>query len=182
MGRQEEVSAMESSKDIRGELLNMPKETLVDLLEIANKNFWSLQGRWFLFVEETNGLDVAMEGDERVFSKVCETQARRIKNFFNLNGDIPSLVKAIKFSQTEKDIEFEFPEISDRRCELRITNCPMQLERKEKGMPSQPCKDAGLFSFRALAKVINPDFRVNCILCPPDPVQPGVWCAWEFLL
>lgn len=169
--------------NMREELLALPKETLADLIEMDHKNFWNLQGQWFLYVEDLLSTDDALRGDEVVFAKNCVAQAHRVKKLFKLENDIPLLMKALKFAPILGNFEFEYAEVEEKRFQVKITKCPMHIWRKQQGLSRHPCKQAGLDSFISFAKVINPNFNVRCIACPPDePLPEGIWCWWEFTL
>ena len=33
-----------------------------------------------------------------------------------------------------------------------------------------------------VAKTLNPEVEVNCLVCPPDEHPKDLWCRWEFKL
>jgi hypothetical protein len=169
--------------NMKEELGKLQKETLIDLIEMGHKNFWGLQGNWFLYVEDILSTDDAIRADEVVFAKNCVAQAHRVKNLFKLGDDVQSLITALNFAPILGNFEFEYDKVEENKFELKITKCPMHIWREKQGLSRHPCKPAGLASFDVFIKVINPDFEVRCIACPPDePLPKGVWCWWEFTL
>ena len=83
--------------NMQKEMSKLPKKTLIELIEMGHKNFWSLQGNWFLFVESMHGTDEAIKGDVVVFAQNCRSQANRVKKLLNLGEDLSSIIKAFNF-------------------------------------------------------------------------------------
>ena len=82
----------------RDELMKLSKERLVDFIEMASSNFWTLQNNWMINVEGKFGRDVAVELDGMCYGRAAEVQIFRIKKFLNLGDDMPSLARAILLS------------------------------------------------------------------------------------
>jgi len=166
----------------RDELMKLSKERLVDFIDMANKNYWTLQNNYIGNLSRRFGSDVATEFDQLCFGRSCEVQAYRLKKFFNLGNDLKSLVKFYIFSQAASYADYEFPEISDRRFVRQVPSCPMQLDRKKAGLPVLPCKAALSASCNRVAKVFNPQIKVSITVCPPDPHPENLWCEVLFEL
>lgn len=58
----------------------------------------------------------------------------------------------------------------------------MQTTRRRKGLPDDPCKEAGLVEYTEFARAVDPRIRTGCLGCPPDPHPDDWYCAWEFTL
>lgn len=172
-------------ENIRKELMRLPKETLVDLVDAACKDAWTCQNYWMVFTERRFGTQVAVDGDAEVFSNVVKAQYYRVRKIFKLGDDIRSLAKAIKFIPVQwpsAGFEYKFLKLSNKGFEMLITQCPMGSERRKSGLPYLPCKKAGIAIYESLTKLANPKMSVKCIFCPPDETPEGVMCKWEFRL
>jgi len=164
----------------REQYLELPKERLVDYIELIHKNFWTLQGHYVLELERRYGEDVAMEFDDIAFGRAAEVQVYRLRKFFNLGDDIPALMKIFDFSEFCSNIEYEFLDVSDKRLIWRVTKCPMQIDRLKAGLPEIACKLVAIPTNEKIAKAINPKMKSTCIMCPPDPHPKDRWCEFEF--
>jgi len=167
---------------LRDELAGLSKEQLVDYAEMMTKNWWNLQNNWMLQVSRRFGSEVAAEFDALVFGRQAEVQARRLKKLFSLGDDIQSLVRAVNLSTLLSNVEFEYVNIGDKSCRIRVTSCSMQLARREAGLPELPCKVAGMEANSRFALAINPRIKTTCIVCPPDKHPDDIWCEWEFTI
>ena len=162
------------------QLANLSKDQLIQYSEMMANNWWNLQNNWMINVTKRYGSEVAAEFDGIVFGRQAEVQAWRLKKLFNLGDDIQSLVKAINLSTLLSNVEFEYVEVDEKHCRLRVTSCSMQLERKKLGVPELPCKMPGTEANGKFASAINPKVKTTCIICPPDKHPDNLWCEWQF--
>ncbi len=105
-----------------------------------------------------------------------ELQTQRLKKFFNLKNDLKSLVQVLKFSLFglyAQGLEYE---ISDQKVIRRVRRCPMQLKRREDGLPELLCKQALASTASRIARVINPTIKVISVMAPPDLHPEDLWC------
>ena len=166
----------------RQQFMKLSKDKLIEYIDIANKNWWTLQNNWVVNVEEKCGPDIAMELDGICFGRESEVQVYRLKKFFNLDDSISALMKIFDFSQFNSSVEYEFREVTDRHTIFRVTKCPMQLERLKKGLPEVVCKPGAIAVNNRIAKALNPNIKTTCIFCPPDPHSEDAWCEFEFMI
>jgi hypothetical protein len=166
------------------EIKDLSKEEILGLLEDASKNWLSHDGLWFRAIEEKSGLKTAIELDRQVWEKFTVIEAKRIMKRLQIEegGGIPALVQALKF-RLYVYINFQgFKEISDSHCIFEMRSCRVQETRHRQGLQDFPCKSVGLVEYSSFAKTIDPRIQTTCLICPPDPHPPDVWCAWEFRL
>lgn len=165
------------------DIMDIPKETLVDLLKMYSKNSMTIDGLWFINVEEKNGLDTALEIDKLVWDKYAVIEAKRIKNVLNITEKgIPAFVKAFNFQIWAPGMEYGFPEVTENKAIFHVTDCTIQKARIKDKRPEFRCKPIGLSLFTHFAEVIDPDIKISCLFCPPDKHPKNIWCSWEFRL
>lgn len=164
----------------RGKYLELPKEQLVDYIEMIHKNFWTLQGYYVLELEKRYGQNVAMEFDDIAFGRAAEVQVYRLKKFFNLGDDMTALMKIFDFSEFCSNIKYEFREVTEKRLVWRVTKCPMQQARLKDGLPEIACKLSAIPINEKIAKAINPRMKSICVICPPNSHPEDRWCEFEF--
>ena len=60
-------------------------------LEYLRRSYASVDGLWFMKVEEDAGFDKALDTDEKVWRVMPKIQARAMKSFLGANGERPGL-------------------------------------------------------------------------------------------
>jgi hypothetical protein len=161
---------------------SLTREELLDLVEVMSKNLLTLDGYWFLSIENRYGQSVAVEIDREAWEQFGVSEARRIKKFLKISdGTLEDLARALHFTSIAPVSAISVETRGDRVV-LNIRNCRPQTARLRSGRGLFPCKPVGLAHLSAFAKVINPRFKVRCLLCPPDEHPDDLWCSWEFRL
>ena len=158
----------------------IPTEKLV---ELCSRSLTTVDGLWFLAVEQKYGIDTAIELDTEVWRRYGSIQAKRIVKNFAIKEDSPirTLIKALLldpfFSPTYQP---EVPVLTDTKAVFRCTDCPPQKARIRDGKGEFPCKPAGIAVYTSYAEAIDPRIKLSCLTCPPDAHPPQVWCEWQF--
>lgn len=160
------------------------REELIDLLEIAAKNWLAHDGLWFLAAEDVFDMETAIELDRRAWERFTVIEARRIMRFLGIEpgGGIPALKQALRYRLYARLNEQAMTDVDERTFIFRMNDCRVQAARKRKGLPDFPCKPVGLVEYANFATTIDPRFETECIACPPDPHPDEYWCAWKFTL
>lgn len=163
---------------------NLPKKKLILLLQDAAKNWLAHDGLWFRAVEDSYGTEAAIELDKKAWEAFTVIEAKRIMKRFDIKpgGGIPALVRALGFRLYAHINVQEVTEQEKTRCVFRMNRCRVQEARKRQNLPDFPCKSVGMVEYSGFARTIDPRIETKCLICPPDPHPPGVWCAWEFSL
>ncbi len=160
---------------------NMTREELLKLVRLFAKNWLAHDGCWFLAMEESRGLEAAIELDTVSWKRFAVAEARRIMKEFGIaeNGGLKSLEKAMSFRLYAAINRQEIERINDHTLVFKMLECRVQKTRSEKKLPTFPCKSVGLVEFSQFAKTIDPGIQTRCLRCPPDPVIDQ-YCVWEF--
>jgi hypothetical protein len=144
---------------------------------------WSVDGLYYIYIEEKYGIDSATEIDRKVWELMGKIEARRIKELFEIKGsDIPSMMKALSYSAWSLDLEDKEIIVEGKKAVIRNIKCRVQNTRIKKGLGEFGCKPVRFGFLKAFAKEFNPEIVVNCIVCPPDKHPDNLWCQWEFIL
>lgn len=168
----------------RDALRHHTKEELIDLLEIAAKNWLAHDGLWFLAAEDAFDMETAIELDKEAWEQFTVIEAKRIMGFLGVEpgGGLPVLKKALQYRLYARINERECVDVDDRSFIFRMNRCRVQTARQRKGLPDFPCKPVGLVEYANFASTIDARFQTECIACPPDPHPDEYWCAWKFTL
>ena len=165
-------------------LANLPKETLVDLIEKLSINWLANDGIWFQAVEQQFGMGDAKRCNDTCWTRFSPFEANRIKKLLDLpeQGGIPALKKALAYRMYAFINEQSVEEAGEHCIIFYMNNCRVQAARQRKGLPDYPCKSAGMVEYPTFASTIDSRIRTECVGCPPDP-HPDKWfCAWKFTL
>lgn len=161
----------------------IPKEKIADFIFLHLRNMWTVDGLYYLGIEEELGTESATKIDRKVWEVMGKIEARRLKEFLNLKGnDIPTMMNAIQHSGWALDLEDKELIVEEDRGIIRNVKCRVQNTRLKKGLAEFGCKPVRWGFLKGFAKEFNSDIQVNCNVCPPDQHSDDVWCEWEFTL
>ncbi|MBI4318147.1 MAG: hypothetical protein HY675_06630 [Chloroflexi bacterium] len=162
---------------------DLPREKLLDLLEMSCRNFRTLDGFWFLCVEEKYGTEAAALVDEIAWARMAPVEAKRLKQTLNLaQSGIGGVIEAMRNSMTWMSFagDFDIEQVSENKAVFRVHQCLPQRARMEKQMGYFPCKGVEQASLYGFARVIEPRIKVRCGFAPPDQSPDGPDCEWLF--
>jgi len=160
----------------------LSKEELVKYAELLSKNLLTLDGYWFLGIEDRLGIEAAIDMDRQAWEKYGVSEARRLKAFLNITeGSLEDLEKAVQLLAYAPASDLTVDR-TPKRLVLTFRSCRPQSARARSGRGEFACKPVGMAHLSAFAKEINPRFKLKCLYCPPDERPPGSWCSWEFSL
>jgi hypothetical protein len=172
-----------SRKDDIKLINEIPDEKLADFILMHLRNMWTVDGLYFLFIEEKDGTKQATEIDTKVWEIMGKIEARKIKELFGITGsDIASFIKALNYSGWALDLEDKEIIVEGKKAIIRNIKCRVQNTRIQKGLEEFGCKPVRLGFLKAFAKEFNKNIDVNCKVCPPDKHPDNLWCEWEFTL
>ncbi len=152
------------------------------MLEDAAKLWLAHDGLWFQAVEQSFGMDKAIELDKLAWERFTVIEAKRIMARHNIapDGGLAALKLALGYRLyayiNVQDIVDETP----TSFTFRMTDCRVQSARQRQQMQPFPCKEVGIVEYSLFAQTIDPRIQTECICCPPDPKHPQFWCAWKF--
>lgn len=164
-------------------LMNLPKEKLIELIEIYSKNWLAMDGVWFQSVERKYGMDEAMYHDAEAWRIFTVIEARRIKKFLNLpdQAGLDGLQKALSF-RFYANLNQDEIIIKENTLLYRTRTCRVQDARRRKQMEYHPCKSVGIIEYTGFAQVIDPRITCRCVSCYPDITDDTCSCSWLFTL
>ena len=172
------------SVEDREVLKKMDMEKLLDYFFLQIRNLWRVDGLYFLGIEKKFGTEAATEIDAGVWEAMAGIEAKSLQKMFGVGEkpDVRTIMDLLKKSSWALDQPFKTIEITSRRAVLGIVRCRTQETRLNKGLAEFPCKKVRFGYLKAFAKTLNPDVRVECLVCPPDKHPKDTWCRWEFAL
>jgi hypothetical protein len=163
--------------------MDMPKEKLIDLLFLQMRNLWTVDGLYYIGIEERFGTEEATEIDRNLWAVMGKIEARRLKDSLGIRGnDIPSIIKALRYTSWSLDLENKEIIVGENKAIFRNTDCRVQNTRIKKGLGEFPCKKVRWGYLRSFVSEFNENMTVDCNVCPPDRHTNEKWCEWEFKL
>jgi hypothetical protein len=172
------------SVEDRKMLETIPNSKLLDLLFLQVRNLWRVDGLYFLGIEKKFGPEVAAEIDASVWETLAAIEAKYLQKTLQTpkGPNIAQIMDLLRKSSWALDQPFKTIEIDDKRAILWIMRCRTQETRLNKDLTEFPCKNVRLGYLRNFARTLNPEAKVNCLVCPPDKHPRDSWCKWEFTL
>lgn len=165
------------------DLDKLPRERLLSLLRVCLANMRTMDGLWYLGVEDAFGTDAATTIDRDMWEQLARVEARRLKAAFDLGPGIPGLISALGLNPTWMAFaDWSLEQPSPSEAVLRITDCYPQKARVESGRGVFPCQEVDQVYFTTFAQGIDPRLKVTCASCPPDSYSQDLWCQWHFRL
>jgi hypothetical protein len=162
-------------------LLALSREQIPEFIYLQLRNLWTVDGLYFLGIEEAFGTDAATKIDAHVWEVMGKIEARKLKEFLGVRGnDIPSMMNALRCTTWALDLEDKEIIVEKNRAIVRNVRCRVQNTRRDKGLPEFGCKPVRFGFLKAFAKEFNPAIVVKCTVCPPDTHPENIWCEWEF--
>lgn len=163
-------------------LLDLPKETLHELLKAISLNWLANDGVWFQAVEFSEGMTDAKRCNDSCWAQFSPIEASFIKNLLDLpdNSGLEGLKKALQYRLYATINTQSIVDEGPNSFVFQMNECRVQSARKRKGLEDYPCKSAGVVEYPYFARTIDKRIVTECVGCPPDP-HPDEWfCAWRF--
>jgi hypothetical protein len=101
--------------------------TLTDrqIAEYFRRSYTTVDGLWFMKVEESLGFDEALELDDAVWKILPKIQARMLKAMGNLGYGLDALRECVTTRLTLEGFAFEIEENpAGNSLQIRVTDCP----------------------------------------------------------
>ena len=171
------------SREIDKKLISeIPKEKIADFIFMHLRNMWAVDGLYYLGIEEEMNTETATDIDRKVWEVMGKIEAKRIKKLFDIKGnDIPTVMKALRYSGWTLDLEDKEVIIKKDRGIIRNVKCRVQNTRLKKGLKEFGCKPVRWGFLKSFAHEFDPNITVKCNVCPPDDHTDDLWCEWEFI-
>lgn len=182
MRRLSKTLGFEMVEDVPKPLLDLPKETLLNLKESAAANWLANDGVWFQALEFSRGMFDAKRCNDSCWSRFSPFEAWSIKELLGLpeNPGMEGLKQALRFRLYAAINRQSITDETPTSFIYRLNDCQVQATRKRKGLEDYPCKSAGMAEYPTFAESIDPRIRTECLGCPPDEHPKEWYCAWRF--
>jgi uncharacterized protein DUF6125 len=161
---------------------DLPRETLIGMLEDFAKNWLAHDGLWFQAVENESDIKTAIKLDTEAWDRFTRIEAKRIMKRHNIaeNGGLEALKKALGYRLYAVLNVQEISEETDNSFVFKMVDCRVQSARKKKSLPPFPCKSVGIVEYTEFARTIDPRIKTECLACPPDKEERDFYCGWKF--
>lgn len=163
------------------ELAKLPRAKLIALLNAYSRQLLSVDGYWFMGVEDRYGYDTAFEIDHKIWEQsLSALEGRRMAEALGVKrGTVSQILDCFMVSPFSITLGPKVTRLSRNKGLFSLTDCRIQKNRIKMGRAEFACKPVGLSWVTAFAQAINPKAKVKCVFCPPDAHPEDVWCQWE---
>ena len=156
------------------------KEDLLEYVEFLLHNYRVMDAFWFLNIESRHDHQEACLINELVWGKTAQLAARDLKKRFGLDqGGLQGFFKAQRIFPWAMLVGYDFEDHGDHLI-IKVTDCPSQTARLERGLGEYSCKGMHFAEFKSFAKEIDPRIKVTCLYAPPDEHPSDCFCQWRF--
>jgi len=95
------------------------------IIEFWHRSYRTVDGLWFVKIEDRYGFDTALDIDRDVWTVFPKIQARMIKSMGGLEAGLAGLLEAIETKLDIEGFEFEVRKAADGRgFDVVISECP----------------------------------------------------------
>ena len=101
----------------------MGKLSRQQVVDYFNRSYKTVDGLWFMKVEEKYGFDTALELDDKVWKVMAKIQARMVKSFLGLSDTFDSLFDGLVIKLELEGFQFEAKKGKDG-FQIQIIDCP----------------------------------------------------------
>jgi hypothetical protein len=138
------------------------------IIDFLQKSYFSVDGLWFLGVEEKYSQDAAILIDEKVWGIMPKIQTKKAREILGLEGySLENLASALTLKLESEGYEYEVSRETPGKLIVRINTCPwLEILKKadRTAFAVEICdrvcaQDLGIWAAQ-LAK--NVEFRMNC--------------------
>lgn len=95
------------------------------VLEMLRRSYFAVDGLWFVMLEEDEGLERALQLDERVWQVMPKIQARKARELMRAEGDTPgALVRCMALKLAAEGHRYDVSFENTGGAAVVITQCP----------------------------------------------------------
>lgn len=159
------------------DLSAIPEEKL---REVCARTFYTIDGLWFLAVEDKYGFETAFEMNQVVWRQASPIIGRRLLKNLDTEGK-PPIQMLLELIYADPLMYVHKPEVveqTDTKAVFRLTECPVQAARIRDGKGVYDGVPGCSLLFESYAEIIDPRIKVTCNACAPNPDSPEYWCEW----
>jgi len=165
-------------------LLEMPRETLLKLLDTVAANWLANDGVWFQAVEFSSGMNDAKRCNDSCWARFSPVEAWSIKRFLDMpkRPGLEGLKEALGLRLYARLNKQSIIDDGPDSIVFQMNECRVQTARKRKGLDDYPCWSVGNVEYPYFAHAIDDRIKTTCIGCPPDDHPDEWYCAWRFTI
>ena len=182
MKRLSRVLGFKMKDDLPEPLLEMPAESVQELMDSVALNWLANDGIWFQAVEFTSCMNDAKRCNDSCWAHFSPFEAWSIKKFLSLpeNSGLEGLKRALNFRLYSRVNTQSIIDQEPDSFVFQMNECRVQSARKLKGLDDYPCKSGGIVEYTYFARAVDSRITTECIGCPPDEHPDEWYCAWRF--
>jgi len=154
---------MSSSRDIDRKFLEgLSKKELVDLMFAHIRSLWSVDGLYYIGIEERFDTDAATDIDANCWKIMGMIECKRLRKVTGIQGDdMETFIELFKRTSWALDLENRHYERDGNTFIVRNSACRVQLTRKKKGLVEFACKVVRSGFMESFAKEFNSSGRTS---------------------
>jgi hypothetical protein len=152
------------------------------LREVAARTYYTIDGLWFLAVEEKFGFETAFKLNQVVWQQAGPIIGKRLlKNLDTAGKTSMQILMELLFADPLIYVHRpQVIELTDTKAVFRGIECPIQVARIRDGKGVYNGIPGCSLLFKSYAEIVDPQIVTTCNACAPNPDNPDYWCEWVF--
>ena len=94
------------------------------IAEFWHRSYATVDGLWFMKIEEKYGFDTALDIDDEVWMVLPKIQARAMKSITEVGEDLEGLRECLATKLDLEGFEFNAEKTDDNSFKITVTKCP----------------------------------------------------------
>jgi predicted ArsR family transcriptional regulator len=130
------------------------------IIEFFHRSYTSVDGLWFMKVEEQYGFDNALRIDDKVWEIMPKIQARMLKSMVDSKDEFEALLECLTTRLSLEGFSFDIKHNTDNSFSIVINNCPwhnLMVKSKRENLSGE----VGSFVCNSEYKVWAKEFGAN---------------------
>ncbi|MDD2471395.1 MAG: DUF6125 family protein [Dehalococcoidales bacterium] len=138
--------------------------------QFLHRSYGSVDGLWFMKVEEKYGFDAALEIDREVWKVLPKIQARMLKSMLKLENGMDGLAKSLEARFGMDGFVYELEKLPNNVLKITISHCPWHQLMEKSGRAKLSGKVGDVVcvaDYTAWSKEFGNeiDFYTSCQIC-----------------
>jgi len=151
-----------------------------NLMEVAARTYFTIDGVWFLAVEKKFGFETAFELNQAVWKQAGPILGKRLLKNIDKKGKHPlQILMELLFTDPLMHVHKpQVMELTEHKVVFRCTECSIQVARIRDGRGVYNGIPGCSMLFNAYARAVDKRIVTTCNSCAANPDNPEYWCEW----
>ena len=162
----------------------LPQETLVELARAFCQLYPTLDGLWYLAVQEKHGNAEAFDLDLDVWKKLPRHEAKTMARALDVapgTADLASITRLLLAMPFNMAMKHRLEVVDANTCIITFADCPSvrAMEKEGKGREQVICEQVGAPAIMSYPKYLELPVEIAPLRLPPRRPGDDTCCQWR---